>query len=224
MFLTANMVLIPAGNFNMGNASYGGDEVPVHSVYLDAYYIDKYEVTFDQYDAFCAATSRATASDSGFGRGNRPVINVTWYDANAYCQWAGKRLPTEAEWEKACRGGTNTAFYWGDDPGYTLLGNYAWDYNNSPGGTQPVGGKLPNAFGLYDMSGNVWEWCADWYDSGYYAVSPLNNPLGPASGGARILRGGTWDCNDDGLSSAYRYAFDPTLSDGDIGCRCARTP
>ena len=222
IYSTTDMVLIPAGNFNMGDATYA---TPVHVVYLDAYYIDKYEVTFAQYDAFCSATSRTQPSDSGFGRGSRPVINVSWYDSQAYCQWAGKRLPTEAEWEKACRAGTDTAFYWGDDPGYTLIDNYSWNYNNSPSGTQPVGGKLTNAYGLYDMSGNVWEWVADWYDSGYYSLSPLNNPTGPASGTYRVLRGGSWYDNYYGiLRSGYRFNDDPSGSSGNVGCRCARTP
>jgi len=217
-------VLIPAGNFDMGNASYGGDEVPVHTVHLDAYYIDEEEVSFDQYDAFCTATSRATADDSGYGRGSRPVINITWFDAHAYCLWAGKRLPTEAEWENACRAGTTTKFYWGDDPGNTLAGNYAWSYANSPSGTQPGGGKLANAFGLYDMSGNVWEWVNDWYDAGYYAVSPLNNPPGPVSGTFHITRGGSVKYSPDAMSSAYRNVIDPANRSNDSGCRCAQTP
>jgi formylglycine-generating enzyme required for sulfatase activity len=216
-----DMVLITAGTFNMGDPSYA---TPVHSVYLNAYYIDKYEVTFDQYDAFCTATSRAAASDSGFGRGTRPVINITWYDAKAYCEWAVKRLPTEAEWEGACRAGTDTAFYWGDDPGYTLMGNYAWNYNNSSSGTQPVGGKLANAFGLYDMSGNVWEWAADWYDGSYYSVSPTNNPSGPASGTYKVLRGGSWYSGNGDLRSGTRDISTPAGGNYFIGCRCARTP
>jgi formylglycine-generating enzyme required for sulfatase activity len=221
------MVLITAGGFNMGDTAWI-DSAPVHVVHLDAFYIDKYEVTFDQYDAFCTATSRTPASDQGYGRGTRPVINITWDDSKAYCEWAGKRLPTEAEWEGACRAGTNTAFYWGDDPGYTLMGNYAWTTNNSPLSTQPVGGKLANAFGLYDMSGNVWEWVADRYDSGYYAVSPLNNPTGPASGTKRVMRGGAFDISGsnygDYLRSGYRNNTIPANSGYWQGCRCAKTP
>jgi len=204
IFSTTDMVLIPAGDFNMGDATFAP---PVHVVHLDDFYIDQYEVTFTQYDAFCIATSRAYASDSGYGRGSRPVINITWYDAEAYCQWARKRLATEAEWEKACRAGTDTVFYWGDDPGYTLIDNYSWNYNNNLGGTLPVGGKLPNAFGLFDMSGNVVEWVADW------------------SGPDRGLRGGSWLSSHGGsLASGYRSYDSPSASFHDRGCRCAGTP
>ena len=217
---TAPMILIPTGTFNMGDSLYA---LPIHSVHLDAFYIDKYEVTFDQYDAFCTATSRATASDSGWGRGTRPVINVTWYDAEAYCAWAGKRLPTEAEWERACRAGTNTAWSFGDDAG--PLGTYAWYLTNSSNMTHPVGEKAANPLGLYDMHGNVWEWCSDWYDSGYYAVSPSNNPPGPASGTNRISRGGSWHDDGAGVRSGNRnYSGAPGSSYPEIGCRCARTP
>ena len=216
-------VLIPAGNFNMGDV-YFSDATPVHVVYLDAYYMDKYEVTFTQYDAFCVATSRGLPSDSGFGRGSRPVINVTWFDVDAYCAWAGKRLPTEAEWERACRAGTDTDYYWGDNA--ALAGSYAWYWDNSPSGTQSVGGRTANAFGLYDMHGNVWEWVADWYDSGYYAVSPGSNPPGPASGTYKILRGGSWYFINglSDLRSGIRYPYDPAFGNYDFGCRCARTP
>ena len=229
-YSTNNMVLIPAGVFNMGATCFS--DAPIHVVQLDAYYIDKHEVTFTQYDAFCLATGRSQSSDFGYGRNNRPVINIEWNDAKAFCDWAGKRLPTEAEWERACRAGTDTAFYWGDDPGYTQMGSYAWYLSNSSFKTQPVGGKLANAFGLYDMSGNVWEWVADWYDSGYYSVSSLNNPTGPTSGSNHVLRGGSWDLSivsiygyGDGLRSGYRSINNPGPGGyGGIGCRCAGTP
>jgi formylglycine-generating enzyme required for sulfatase activity len=214
------MILVPAGTFSMGDAAYA---TPVHSVYLDAFYMDKYEVTFDQYDAFCGATGRTKPSDYGWGRGTRPVMNITWNDSKAFCEWAGKRLPTEAEWERACRAGTNTAYSFGDDAG--LLGTYAWYSSNSGNMTHPVGEKSPNALGLYDMHGNVWEWVADWYDSGYYAVSPLNNPPGPASGTCKVLRGGSWYGITGDLRSAFRpYFVGPGGWCYFLGCRCARTP
>jgi len=217
------MALIPAGDFNMGSNTYS-DEQPIHVVHLDAFYIDMYEVTFAQYDAFCDATGRSKPYDSGWGRGTRPVVNIDWNDSKAYCTWAGKRLPTEAEWERACRAGTDTVYGFGADAG--LLGSYAWYSSNSGDMTHPVGEKLPNAFGLYDMHGNVWEWCADWYDTGYYAVSPPNNPQGPASGTYRVLRGGSWFDADLILRSANRSDVlgVPASYNINIGCRCAETP
>jgi len=211
----------------MGSEKGEVHEKPVHKVYLDAFYIDKYEVTFARYDAFCDATGRTKPSDKGWGRGSRPAINVSWNDSKAYCEWTGKRLPTEAEWERACRAGTATAYSFGDTPGF--LGNYAWNSANSGKMTHPVGEKSPNAFGLYDVHGNVWEWCADWYDKKYYEVSPLNNPQGPASGKYRTLRGGSWINSYDYLRSGGRNYDEPGYayyyySSSVIGCRCARTP
>jgi len=226
-------ILIPAGDFQMGSTIYG-DEKPIHTVHLDAYYIDKYEVTLAQYDTFCGATGGTKPSDNGWGRDTRPALVMAWDDARAYCAWAGKRLPTEAEWERACRAGTDTVYSFGNDP--SLLDKYAWYGSNSDGKTHPVGEKAPNAFGLYDMYGNVWEWCADWYDAGYYAVSPLNNPQGPASGSFRVVRGGAWhySVGPSALRSAYRGNIEPKIVPPDnkpvdwpyatIGCRCARTP
>jgi formylglycine-generating enzyme required for sulfatase activity len=217
---TSEMVLIPAGKFLMGSLSGEGenDEHPQHSVYLDAYYIDKYEVTFAQYDKFCEETGKNKPSDEGWGRGNRPVINVTWYDANTYAKWAGKRLPTEAEWEKACRAGSTTKYSFGDNE--SQLGDYAWYSSNSGRKTHPAGEKKPNDWGIYDMHGNVWEWCSDWYDANYYQNSPKKNPTGPASGTDRVLRGGSGGA-DGGLRSAGRYWFIPEFRIGGIGFRCA---
>ena len=165
------------------------------------------------------------------------MINVTWSDAKEYCEWAGKRLPTEAEWERACRAGTNTAYFFGNDTG--LLGTYAWfsggigktgygapirvlgKFDNK---THPVGEKSPNVFGLYDMHGNVWEWCADWYDEGDYAISPRDNPGGRTLGKYRVLRGGSWDDNGDDLRSAFRSKEIPENRNTRIGFRCAKTP
>jgi formylglycine-generating enzyme required for sulfatase activity len=227
-YIATPMILVSAGTFIMGDALY---MTAIHYVYLDAFYMDKYEVTFAQYDAFCDATGRTKPSDSGWGRGNRPVINITWNDSKTFCEWAGKRLPTEAEWERACRAGTGTAYSFGDDPG--LLGTYAWYSSNSGGMTHPVGEKSPNELGLYDMHGNVVEWVADW--AGYNAVlnlninNPINNPPGPSSGTSKVLRGGSWRAIPDGpafadLRSGVRGIGDPAFSNNFIGCRCARTP
>lgn len=219
------MVLIPAGEFLMGSPDeWENDEHPQHKVWLDAYYIDKYEVTFEQYDKFCEATGRSKPSDSGWGRGNRPVINVSWDDAVAYADWAGKRLPTEAEWEKACRAchsewsEESHKYCFGDSE--SRLGAYAWYSDYSGGGTRPVGQKKPNAYGLYDMHGNVWEWCADWYGENYYRESPYKNPRGPDSS-YRVLRGGGRFSYASYCRSALRYWVKPTNRNDLWGFRCA---
>ncbi|MFH2069613.1 MAG: SUMF1/EgtB/PvdO family nonheme iron enzyme [Elusimicrobiota bacterium] len=214
------MDLIPAGEFTMGSDRGESDEKPPHKVYLDAYYIDKYEVTFEQYDKFCEATGRKKPSDSGWGRGTRPVINVNWNDAVAYANYYGKRLPTEAEWEKACRSGSETKYCFGDSK--SELGEYGWYSSNSGGWTHPVGSKKPNRWGLYDMHGNVWEWCSDWYDGGYYKNSPYRNPKGPGSGTYRVLRGGSWINNASNCRSTDRGGSTPGIrSDYGWGFRCA---
>ncbi len=191
----APMVLIPAGEFQMGSSDGNDDEKPVHTVYLDAFYMDVYEATNAQYKKFMDATEHSAPkswSDSDFNAPNQPVVGVTWHDAVAYAKWAGKRLPTEAEWEKAARGGLEGKKYpWGNSIShananyYGIGGRDRWEY------MAPVGSFAPNGYGLYDMAGNVWEWCADWYDGEYYVNSPRRNPTGPSSGQYRVLRGGS---------------------------------
>jgi formylglycine-generating enzyme required for sulfatase activity len=205
----APMVLIPAGEFTMGSNDGEANEKPPHRVSISAFYLDKYEVTFDLYDKFSDATGRAKPADQGWGRGSRPVINVTWDDAKAYCDWAGKRLPTEAEWEYACRAGSAGKWCFGDDEG--RLGEYAWyeyAWYSMPGRTHPVGEKRANAFGLFDMHGNVWEWCADWYGS--YSDGPSQDPPGPASGSGRVRRGGSWGVSAVRCRSALRSGNPPS--------------
>jgi formylglycine-generating enzyme required for sulfatase activity len=218
---------IPAGTFMMGSPENEEErsyiEGPQHQVTLSGFKMSKYEVTFDQYDAFCEATSRSKPSDDGWGRGNRPVINVSWNDATDFAQWMGCRLPTEAEWEYACRAGTSTSFNTGDCLS-TAQANYngSLPYSNCITGsylerTQPVGSYAPNAWGLYDMHGNVWEWCSDWYGS--YSSFHQTNPTGPASGSNRVLRGGSW-CHTGGFCrSADRYHNGPSHRRDDIGFR-----
>ncbi len=217
-----DMALIPAGTFFMGSpkGEYRKDEQPRHQVYLGDYYIDKTEVTFAQYNEFCKRTGRVKPSASHIWSGSaQPVLNVSWYDAKAYCEWAGKRLPTEAEWEKAARGGTYTTFSHGEDA--IDLGDYAWYYANANSLTHPVGYKKPNQYGLYDMSGNSWEWVADWYNENYYQDSPTKNPKGPNRGMYRVLRGGYWNSSDTDLRPASRGGDYPDYRDNGYGFRCA---
>lgn len=190
-------VLVEGGTFRMGNDNgLSPDESPEHVVTLSSFEISATETTFEQYDRFCEATHRPKPNDNGWGRGAMPVINVSWNDAFEYCRWASTvtgstiRLPTEAEWEYAARGGRKAGknqFSGSNDPDVV-----AWYSENSGGKSHPVAGKKPNELGIYDMTGNVWEWCSDWYSDEYYSVSPKKDPLGPAFGQHHVLRGGSW--------------------------------
>lgn len=223
------MALIAAGWFAMGSPEGlgGPQEHPRHKVFLDSYYLDKYEVAVAQYRKFCRATGRSMRAQPAWSRDEHPVVNVDWNDAKAYCAYAGKRLPTEAEWEKAARGGTDTKYSFGDEAGG--LADYAWYDFNSGNQTHPVGQKQPNQFGIYDMAGNVWEWVSDWYDRGYYRSSPQSNPPGPSSGSGRVVRGGSMDYFADNSRPAFRSWLVPVgwLVRGggfdDVGFRCARS-
>jgi len=221
-------VQIPAGNFQMGDNFGEGDpyELPVHTVYLSTYYISKYEVTFDQYDAFCDATGRSKAEDDDWGRGDRPVIRVSWDDAKAFCDWMSGitgeniHLPTEAQWEKAARGTDQRRYPWGNGPPNSSLANYF----NYVGKTMPVGsypaGVSP--YGLHDMAGNVNEWCFDWMDPNYYSYSPTYNPQGPSSGSSRVIRGGSYPLFEGTLRSAYRTGTNPSNKYSWIGFRICK--
>ena len=250
------MVYIPEGEFLMGQTDeekqwlikeagksyyeeWYSDETPAHKVYLDGFWISKYEVTFAQYDRFCEETGREKPDDEGWGRGNRPVINVSWNDALAYTKWLSQktglpfRLPTEAEWEKACRGTDGRRYPWGNHSPYYNGKWYAnfeayddWFRRGEDGYeyTAPVGSYPEGAspYGLLDMAGNVWEWVADWYDKHYYSKSPYRNPKGPATGSNRVVRGGCWlnyahhiRCADRGYDApsgpAYDVGFRPAM-------------
>ncbi|MDY0296008.1 MAG: bifunctional serine/threonine-protein kinase/formylglycine-generating enzyme family protein [Acidobacteriota bacterium] len=221
-------VKMEAGEFSMGSNDGASDEQPVHRVYLDTYYISKYEVTLDQYDAFCNETGRSRPSDEGWGRGSRPVINVSWDDAVAFCRWmsqeTGKtvRLPTEAEWEKAARGGNSSRSY--KYSGSNNVDAVAWYSGNAGGRTDPVGQKAGNELGIHDMSGNVWEWCADWYNKNYYSRSPARNPAGPSSGSRRVFRGGCWILFASFCRSVYRDSGPPSLRLDSLGFRAVMEP
>ena len=230
---TIEWISIPAGTFTMGSPKDEVDRLDEeqHQVRLSAYKMSKYEITFEQYDAFCIATGRKKPSDEGFGRGKRPVINVTFAEANAFAKWMGCRLPTEAEWEYACRAGTTTAFYTGNNL-TTSQANYHgnYPYNNNPKGdvlnkTMPVGSYAANPWGFFDMHGNVSEWCSDRYHYGSYSISDSINPKGLDFGNMRVVRGGCWNCHARICRSAARDSYDcgdenyPGLSSSTVGIR-----
>jgi formylglycine-generating enzyme required for sulfatase activity len=251
------MVYLPAGEFIMGssgdevdyalqlcNEYYGDcqrdwfeDEQPRHTVYLDAFYIDETEVTNAQYQKCVEAGTCDTPEDTTYydnpDYAQHPVVFVSWNDADAYCRWAGKRLPTEAEWEKAARGTDGRTYPWGNTFDGSQVNfcdrNCELDWKDAgaddgyartaPVGNYPDGASPCSAL---DMAGNAWEWVADWYDSGYYASSPESNPEGPASGDGRVIRGGSWDDNGANVRAAGRGRFYPDVSYNSVGIRCAR--
>ncbi|RLB07116.1 MAG: formylglycine-generating enzyme family protein [Deltaproteobacteria bacterium] len=211
-----HMVLIPAGEFMMGSENGEQDERPVHKVWVDAFYIDEHEVTVGQYRKFLQETGYPPPRfwNPELDKDNEPVVGISWYDACAYAKWAGKRLPTEAEWEKAARGGKQLKpFPYGDEIS-TELANY------ESRGISPVKSYPPNGYGLYDIVGNVWEWCYDWYDEHYYKYSPFRNPMGPVNGRMKVVRGGAWYSNRDHLRVSNRRAVDPHAKSYHIGFRC----
>ena len=243
-----NMTLIPEGEFQMGSdddEAYG-DEHPIHSVFLDAFYVDKYPVTNAQYKLFVDENAQWSKRDipKKYGdvdylkhwrngsfpssQAEHPVVNVSWYAAMAYAQWVGKRLPTEAEWEKAARGGVNGNKYtWGDDPDPSMA-NYDWNI----GETSAVGQYPPNEFDLYDMCGNVWEWCLDAYHDGFAIGTTPRNPIVGANSvdwivnnyidveTNRVMRGGSWRIPASLVRIANRNAESPSFSLNVIGFRC----
>jgi len=221
------MVLLPAGDFLMGDDGKEPDEKPAHKVHLDAFCIDAYEVSQASYEGLMGRNpSKSQGPD-------KPVERVSYYAAVKYCNMRsnkeglkecydpetlacdfsanGYRLPTEAEWEYACRAGTKTPYSFGKDP--AALRDYAWFKDDSDADTHPVGQKKPNAWGLYDMHGNVAEWCNDFYGQAYYQGSPQDNPRGPASGEERVLRGGSWRGTAESCRSSARASEPPGFAD-----------
>lgn len=214
----ANMefVLIPAGNFEMGSPDSekgrDGDEGPVHKVQITkAFYMAKYEVTQGQYQAVMGT------NPSKFSGQNLPVETVSWDEAATCCRKIGGRLPTEAEWEYACRAGSRTRFCYGDDLDGAQLGEYGWHSANSGSTTHPVGQKKPNSFGLYDIHGNVYEWCSDWFAA--YTAAQAANPVGASSGQNRVCRGGGWIVNAGYCRCANRHVFAPDFRSIGLGFR-----
>jgi formylglycine-generating enzyme required for sulfatase activity len=218
--------LIPAGTFLMGSANGSSDEQPVHEVTITKpYYLGVTEVTNGQWQAVMGDVP------SRWKNADLPVENVSWADAATFCsrlsglaaeRQAGRvyRLPTEAEWEYARRAGTTTEYSFGDDD--SLLGDFAWFDDNSGRQTHPVGEKRPNGWGLYDMHGNVWEWCSDWY--GDYTAGAVRDPVGPASGSDRVLRGGGWYSPAWICRSEDRGGIDPSGRGSSYGFRLAVSP
>jgi formylglycine-generating enzyme required for sulfatase activity/predicted Ser/Thr protein kinase len=225
------LMYIPKGEFQMGSAEGDNDEAPVHTVYLDAYWMDQTEVTNAMYLKCVTAGScdlpHNIENYNNSSYADHPVVYVSWYDAQEYCQWAGRRLPTEAEWEKAARGDLIRKKYpWGDEaPVCTPGAQNGAQYSSCDGQIVPVKTFSPNGYGLFDMAGNVWEWVIDRYQDDYYTSSPANNPLGPASGEARVLRGGGWSSSESYLRVAYRDSYFNLVSGlNDVGFRCVVEP
>ena len=242
----APMLLIPEGEFIMGTDDVGAgwhqgnpNEYPEHTVRLKSYYIDQFEVTIARYAKFLEAATHSPPpswDDAAVtSAGDRPVVGVDWEDANAYCKWAGERLPTEAEWEKAARGTDKRRFPWGDMQPFVDIANYnrglwvSYPITLAPvtSGAEGMsirhglknGGKSP--YGLYHMAGNAAEWVADWYDREYYGKSSKENPAGPAAGEKKVLRGGSWGDPPRNIRVTARFSADPEFRDTSIGFRCA---
>ena len=232
----AEMVYIPSGVFLMGsdeeNDQADGDEYPQHEVYLDGYWIDRYEVTNQQYGKCVDAGACDPPYESGsFTRdryftqpefANYPVIWINWFDANRYCEWAGKQLPTEAQWEKAARGTDAREFPWGDDP----IDETRANFGSNVGDTTEAGFYSPQGdspYGCADMAGNVLEWVKDWYNGGYHTIlDQVDNPQGASSSsiGARVARGGSWIYPARRARAPLRVDRVPELREGNIGFRC----
>ena len=247
-----DMVLIPAGEFVMGTDSEGAnaDQKPAHRVYLEAFYIDKHEVTNAEYEEFILAggykkkefwteegwdfiqkfqfdagewhkieTPLQYGENSVSTEPDHPVIGVSWYEANAYATWAGKRLPTEAEWEKAARGTDGHIYPWGKEMDFSKLSYFPHVTKLQAVGSFS-GGASP--YGVMDMAGSVWEWCSDWYGESYYLQGSRKNPKGPDSGENRVLRGGGWDSIRLQLRCSYRYYESEGRRTYNVGFRCVQ--
>ncbi|MBN1676374.1 MAG: formylglycine-generating enzyme family protein [Kiritimatiellae bacterium] len=237
------MVLVPGGAFMMGSTDGKPDEQPAHKVTLSAFYMDTCEVRQKDFEKMTGM------NPSKFGGEGNPVEQIRWFEAVEYCnarseregldpcydvetgacnfEANGYRLPTEAEWEYACRAGTATPYFFGDSP--AKLTFFGWFKDNAAKRAHPVGEKKPNAFGLYDMAGNLWEWCNDFYAEDYYSTSPEQDPRGPAAGKKKVLRGGCWATGPETCTSSRRHADAPELADVCLGYdvygfRCVRKP
>ena len=240
------LLAVSKGDFMMGNDGGQADERPGHTVYLNTFWIDKTEVTIEMFGRFVAETGYQTSAEvNGFGYilangqwqeaahaswldpdgdgrlndAHLPVSQVSWSDAQAYCIWAGRRLPTEAEWEKAARGLDGRLFPWGSTAPDSSLASFDQSWGPSQVGSYPRGAS---PYGALDMLGNVWEWTADWYRADYYAASPSENPLGPSFGTHRVLRGGAWNSGLINIRITNRDVSEPIYYNNGLGFRCAK--
>ncbi len=229
------MVLIPAGELTMGRTQTTPDDEtgmrprillddrPPHTVRLDAFYMDRHEATHAEYARFVEATGHPRPyhwleGKPPPGRADYPIYNIDWSDAKIYCEWASKRLPTEAEWERAARGGVEGAAYpWGDEKPTAIRARFAT--TDGPG---PVERHPPNAFGLHDMAGGVAEWCSDWFERTYYENSPSENPQGPVDGLYKVIRGGAWSDGSRRVTVFFRNWVRPNQRTPNIGFRCVQ--
>ena len=221
----ALVVKIPAGEFLMGNRETERQPLE-HQVYVSAFLIDKTLVTWGQYKKFAQGTGTPLPPHLPYWgvHDDHPAVFVTWEEAKAYCEWVGGRLPTEAEWEKAARGTDGRKYPWGNEepaPQRAVYRRNWGDVATDPVGVHPSGAS---PYGLLDMAGNVWEWCADWYDDKYYEVSPRQDPKGPPTGRAHVVRGGSWDSRPSVLSCSCRNWGYRGYREGDFGFRCAMDP
>lgn len=221
------MVYVPEGYFQMGQSSSEfEDQKPMHFVYTSAYFIDKHEVSNAEYKKFLDATRHVKPKyweDDRFNHPHQPVVGITWFDAMAYSRWKGRRLPTEAEWEKAARGNDDRLYPWGEKEakGKKLYFVNVFGMEDRYEFTAPVNYYATGAspFGALNMAGNVWEWCLDWYDKDYYRISPELDPEGPEAKQMKVLRGGSWINNIDGVQVTQRGRNLPDMQNNIYGFR-----
>ncbi len=223
--LLKSMVLLTGSDFVMGNDNGSSDEKPAHTVRLNSIYVDKYEVTVKDFRDFCEAANHEMPVQPSWNKDDHPVVNVTFHDAESYAKWKGKRLPTEAEWEFIARGGDARAEYpWKNGEDSRAFANFKgtggrdnWEQ------TSPVGSFAPNKFGIYDIGGNVREWCSDWYDRGYNDTGAAVNPSGPKSGTRKVVRGGSWDYEERFMRITNRDKSIPSNKSYNLGFRCVKS-